>query len=438
MGTRESPSKPEPTSAAPWNSGLSIRVRNRLRSHAHALRSRFLWMALADSGAMRAVLVLIRNVSGSRFDLRKVTLGWIGDAVGYRVEQLRGACDVTSVAPRSTGESRRFADGRREAIHLLHFRNATITSSSSSVFVDGTLLVDGMIDAAGDRLDYSQGQLKRHRNHSAIIRHREPVPLPAGIFMAGNGSANYYHWLVEILPRAEFLDHERLRACPILVDECVRGIPSFRQMLEVYAPGRDVVTLDPSRHYAVKSLYYIETPNQLPYNLNMGHSSQASDACIDPRAIQFLRHRAQGLARPASHARERVLLARKGLRRNYNQAEIERFLERYGFHAVFMEDLSFAEQVALMQQASAVIGPTGAAWANLVFARPGLKCICWMAEENGDFPAFSTIANITGADLRYVRYHSGADSSLDLYSKGYRLPPGILAAALQELGITPA
>ena len=72
-----------------------------------------------------------------------------------------------------------------------------------------------------------------------------------------------------------------------------------------------------------------------------------------------------------------------------------------------------------------------------MFARPGLKCICWMAEENGDFPAFSTIANLTDADLRYVRYHSGAASSHDLYSREYWLPTDALAAALQELDITP-
>jgi hypothetical protein len=42
-----------------------------------------------------------------------------------------------------------------------------------------------------------------------------------------------------------------------------------------------------------------------------------------------------------------------------------------------------------------------------------------MAEEFGDFSAYSTIARLVGADMRYITYKTGARSTDELYRKDY-------------------
>lgn len=63
-------------------------------------------------------------------------------------------------------------------------------------------------------------------------------------------------------------------------------------------------------------------------------------------------------------------------------------LSVFGFTFVYMEDLSFCEQVSLMAQAEIIVGPTGAAWTNIIFASPGTKALCWMARDAETFPVF--------------------------------------------------
>ena len=56
-----------------------------------------------------------------------------------------------------------------------------------------------------------------------------------------------------------------------------------------------------------------------------------------------------------------------------------------------MGELSLDEQLAVVHQTEWIVGPTGAAWTNLVFCQPGAKCLCWMAEESGEFSALGEL-----------------------------------------------
>jgi capsular polysaccharide biosynthesis protein len=64
-----------------------------------------------------------------------------------------------------------------------------------------------------------------------------------------------------------------------------------------------------------------------------------------------------------------------------NGDTVERILAQHGFEAVEPQHLGFAEQVALFAAAEAVVAPTGAACANLVFCGPGTKAAVLMARH---------------------------------------------------------
>ena len=80
---------------------------------------------------------------------------------------------------------------------------------------------------------------------------------------------------------------------------------------------------------------------------------------------------------------KRVFLARKAEqnRKLRNHAAIEKYAERRGFVIVYPQDLDFADQLALMQGARYIIGPSGSALFLSYLARPGAK-LCILNSEN--------------------------------------------------------
>ncbi|WP_088890059.1 glycosyltransferase family 61 protein [Leptolyngbya ohadii] len=75
------------------------------------------------------------------------------------------------------------------------------------------------------------------------------------------------------------------------------------------------------------------------------------------------------------HTPERVFISRKGSRTLINEAEVEAFLQRYGFQKVYFEDIPIEEQWSIARNAKAVVGIHGAALSNLVFNCNSLKLV---------------------------------------------------------------
>ena len=100
---------------------------------------------------------------------------------------------------------------------------------------------------------------------------------------------------------------------------------------------------------------------------------------------------------------------------------------------MFMEELSLKNQIELVSNAEVIAGPTGAAWTNLIFCRERTKCLCWMSDGYGDFSAFSNLAKIVGADLRYITYKKEAKSTEELNSLNYHIDVNEIRKGLDAL-----
>jgi capsular polysaccharide biosynthesis protein len=85
-----------------------------------------------------------------------------------------------------------------------------------------------------------------------------------------------------------------------------------------------------------------------------------------------------------------------------------------------MEDYSFTEQIQLFKNAKFIIGPTGAAWTNIIFCPSTVKCLCWMPEEINDFSAFSNLAEYSNVDLQYITFKTGIHQN-NLHSANYTI-----------------
>lgn len=305
-----------------------------------------------------------------------------------------------------------------------HFQSARVHADTSAVLLANDALYlerAGRSDTAD--INLASGFLVNHCRTRAVVRNTPPQHIENGIFLGGNGSSNYYHWLIELLPKCEYIKQlpDQYGSYNVLVSESVRRIPSFGQALSRAASKHKVTILERDKVYLVDNLIYIDNAVDVPFNLTGRTDVRPDEFYFRKTAIEYLRRLflTPEITRDTVPSNEKfgkkVFLARDPARRPYNQDEVAAMLSRHGFVSVRTEQLSFEEQVKLFYDAEWIVGPTGASWANLAFAKPGVKCICWMPEEAGDFPVFSTIGQTVGAELRYMRCKTGAKSTADLY-----------------------
>lgn len=92
--------------------------------------------------------------------------------------------------------------------------------------------------------------------------------------------------------------------------------------------------------------------------------------------VRLLRDKPAAGAPPAGEG-DRIYLSRRGMQKRvlHNEAALEEALERRGYRILRPETLSTADQIAAFRQARVVVGATGAAFANCVFAREGCQVI---------------------------------------------------------------
>jgi len=226
------------------------------------------------------------------------------------------------------------------------------------------------------------------------------------VFLGGNGSYNYYHFLVELAPKLLYL--EMLEdSIPVLVPPAVERVAQFRELLELLAPSRRFVVMRDDRMYACQKLHYLTAPTLMPINLREDCLPQASDLYIDKASLLEVRRKAlHHYRRDAEGAQgTRLFLTRQTDYRRYNQDQLVDAASQFGFVSIDLGSLSLAEQVRQFWGADFIIGPTGAAWTNLLFARPGAAALYWIWEEYQDFAPWAALGDPVGGrcELPHLR-----------------------------------
>lgn len=168
---------------------------------------------------------------------------------------------------------------------------------------------------------------------------------------------NFFHWMIEILPRLAVLDRAGLAADYYLVD-CLR--PYQGQALAALGI-RPEQMIQP---HCLLTLVADEVV--LP--------SFPSPSCLRTHADRLLS--ALSADGPVAQTR-RIYITRRatGTRMLHDEMAVERLLKSRGFETHAMECYPLAKQARLIREAEIVVGTHGAGLSNLIFARPGTQVI---------------------------------------------------------------
>ncbi|NNC88185.1 MAG: glycosyltransferase family 61 protein [Akkermansiaceae bacterium] len=215
----------------------------------------------------------------------------------------------------------------------------------------------------------------------------EPKPVDAHVLALATPACwkNYFHWIIDALPRLRSLD---LRDFDLVCTPL--GQPFHAEALEALdIPADRWLEATVDSHFLCRRVTGV---SPLPIG------------AIDRDGISFLRDTFR--IQPQAPSR-RIYVSRSDAwrRRLLNEDDFQPFLRRLGFETVTITGLTIREQADLFSSAQAVIAPHGAALANLVFAPPACR-VLELFPDNLHSPHFENLAAICG--IRHIAHPSPA------------------------------
>ncbi len=227
-------------------------------------------------------------------------------------------------------------------------------------------------------------------NRQALVRMPAIKAISDTAVLIG-GASNYYHWVIDDLPRLASLP-----ALPKSLPVLLNAPMAFQET------SLELLGVDQSRLHAMAPASGYEF-RRLVVAFNPDFPRQASGLLDVERqtasgpALAWLRRQFAPWMKATGPRRIFISRGAAQFRRLVNESEIESILLAHGFQSVRLEDLSMAEQIALFSSAEAVIGAHGAGFTNLVFAPAGCKIL--ELHPPGRLPAyFRAIAEQLGQD----------------------------------------
>lgn len=286
---------------------------------------------------------------------------------------------------------------------------------------------------------YSTSFLQDHDDNYAKILNVEEccINYPQAIFLGGTFTFNYYHFLLEIIAKTEFLNEiPNSKNIPIVMDSVIKKNKNLHEIAKIFTKNRDILFLDSKKLYKIPEIWHITSPNYTIPNVRLNNKFKPEYTKINPNSIKYLRSTLLSKFNINSNKLlkyDKVFIRRKSKSRQYNEEEILLIAEKYGFQGIYFEDLNIHEQMYIFQESKYIIGPSGAAWTNLIYASPKTKALCWVNQLAKSFTGFSTIAAIVGADLHYFFYEviNETDNVFDIHSN-YHLSLSFFEEKLQN------
>lgn len=257
-------------------------------------------------------------------------------------------------------------------------------------------------------------------------------PIEKGICLASNMSSNYYHFMFQVAAKLYYVDRVGFdKSIPLLVDEQVLSIPQMKEVIEkLNKGGREIIPLKLRVLYKVGDLYCISDPNVvIPNRKTISHDRSHAFA-FDKKALDYLRMGIMNTIRednvPFS---KRIFLSRKDCnRRNINEDELKPILDKYGFEFVYSGEMDVASQACMFHQAEHIIGPSGAAFTNLLFCSKGSQALLFVSHHHNT-TCYSSLAAPLEVSTMFL---AGNDNTTKLQSKFYKISPELLEQYLQS------
>lgn len=225
---------------------------------------------------------------------------------------------------------------------------------------------------------------------------KESRCIDQGCLIGGRYAKNYFHWLIEYMPRVLIAREHSLHP-PYITNDVP---PQARELLECFGQS---VFIEDGEILRVDRLTVPMSPSFAPDNANHARFSVYDDRYLMPLRKELYKI----YALPEHHkADDIVFIERRGShgrnihgRNIINEDEVRSFVLGKGGRVIVPNALSMREQMEVFSRAKIVVGAGGAGFANLLFCKPGTAAIVLHRDRLVNPSYFRPLADAVGANL---------------------------------------
>jgi hypothetical protein len=227
---------------------------------------------------------------------------------------------------------------------------------------------------------------------------RKRKRLTHAIFLMGRADENWYHFLLDTLPRYLFMKSVDAEV-PVLVRA---DIPKTSILLIQRVVNRKIILVAPGDVMAVDNLYFVAARSTV---YDSSPPPNVEQVVFSPKILKKQRQwLLEGVSdKNKNNLKERLFLLRKSKYRNLLNAEqVGRYLEDFGFYAPEIGEDFFTRQHIYFSRANLIVGPGGAILANILFMKKGSKVIAmrsWRDSKLNLWKSLSEACNVEYGEI---------------------------------------
>jgi capsular polysaccharide biosynthesis protein len=284
-------------------------------------------------------------------------------------------------------------------------QNVTLTSGDVITSGESLLSIDPASNPAFSFVAGHQGVVvgtHAHLGAAAVLVPKNAGPfITEGILLSSRADANWFHWLIETLPKLLYLDAEVPEDVPIIISA---RIPKTAKECLRLLTDRTIIEILPEEATRVGKLFVASPvlfhPDPVELHLNPVTNT------INMESLIWLRQRILNEAKKAitetSDAQSIYVARSSGSRSLVNPRQVATTLRRFGFVVHDPANMSFLEQVVAFHSAKRIVLVGGASMANLVFCSEGAAVVTLRSKFTAGYKMPEILAGVSGAILLSV------------------------------------
>lgn len=335
-----------------------------------------------------------------------------------RKMRLEGAEECEIEIP-NFNNSRKIMNVDVPEIYCYQLQNVVAEIESSSFYDKKNIYIERFFGVDPKLCDYNTGHIMFNFDDFYFIRKNKKNTIfnCNVLFLGGNGSFNYFHWIIEILPKLIFLNQLK-NIDLIVVHENVKKIKSyvdsFNLILKYFNVNIPVEYVSKGTSLICRELYYISSFNHVVFNVRENYKINYSRFSYSKTKLIsniFCENNVEMDFEDIEKFPKKFFIKRgKGIsaynRRAYNEVEISKELINFDIKTIYIEDYSFSEQMKLFSNAELIVAPSGAFLTNIIFCNKKTKIVSWLPENLKNFSVYSTLASIFEVQMHFVKSES--------------------------------
>jgi len=260
-----------------------------------------------------------------------------------------------------------------------------------------------------------------------LLDSQEERFIPEGAAGFGRVDSNWFHLLIETLPRLVEVCDATSNEVPLLIQDRIpkTGLELIQRLI---GPKRSIQQLS-SNVIKVGTLHVVTGRTAVldsPYLDRLTCSLEKQSLLKLRSKIWEAFPETSGPALPKSV----IAIRNSHYRRLTNSQRVLRHARRHGFCQFDLGAQSVDDQIALFRNADEVIIQTGAGMANLLFSRPGTKVLGLVGPNKGQAKFWADFCDVLDLDSRFVIGEPAGRRNDNSAHADFRIPLPLLEMSL--------